>query len=63
MNNIMFAKYVLAYNVRSWKIDQYYELVSSSGSPNVLPSVNRLAVQPLRIWLNFLTAYAKLTGI
>ena len=40
MNNIMFVKD----NVWSWKVDQYYDLVSSLGFPNVFPIVTPLVV-------------------
>ena len=35
MNNVMFAKDLLVHNIWFWKIIQYYDLVSSLGSPNV----------------------------
>ena len=33
----MFAKDVLVHNVWSWKVGEYYDLVSSLGSPMCCP--------------------------
>ena len=44
MNNIMSVEDASVHNVWSWKVDQYYDLVSSLDSPNVLPIVNCLVV-------------------